>query len=138
MKRKEYVYIVVSIYRKAIDNYLLYHDSRITKSDLDALELIFNRKFTKGFLFNESITKFTNSFRPNHMGVELGKVVDIKDKYIFVKLSRDLSVLDGIRILGDKEDVGFTIQKMFIGCKEVLEAKSGDIVKSHVKIKLQF
>lgn len=129
MKRKEYVYTVVSIYRKAIDNYLLYHDSRVTKSDLDALELIFNRKFTKGFLFNESITKFTNSFRPNHMGVELGKVVDIKDKYIFIKLSRDLSVLDGIRILGDKDDVGFTIQKMFIGCKEVLEAKSGDIVK---------
>ena len=128
MKRKEYVYMVTKLYRKAIDNYMMYHDTKITENDIRELELLFNRKFTKGFLFNENSKNITHSFRPNHMGVEIGELISNKNGYIKIKLNSDLSKLDGIRIIGENIDTGLTITKMFIDRKEVSEAKSGDII----------
>jgi len=132
MKRPEYVYMVTKLYRKAIDNYVLYHDTKITNKDIDDLLLLFNRKFTCGFLFGETNTNFIHSYRPNHMGVVLGKVVECNKNKISILLERDLSVGDGIRILGEKQDTGATITKMFIKNKEVKEAISGDIVQIYM------
>ena len=132
MKRPEYVYMVTRLYRKAIDNYVLYGDTKITDKDIDELMLLFNRKFTKGFLFNELNTNFTHSYRPNHMGVNLGKVVEVNNNKVSILLERDLSVGDGIRILGNNEDTGTTVTKMFVNNKEVKEAKSGDIVLIYI------
>ena len=49
MKRLEYIYLVVSIYRKAIDNYYKYGKTLVTNKDLIDLKKIYNREFTKGF-----------------------------------------------------------------------------------------
>lgn len=132
MKRPEYVYMVTKLYRKAIDNYILYKDTRITENDIDELLLLFNRKFTKGLLFGESNTNFTHSYRPNHMGVVLGKVIDSTTNKITISLERDLSVGDGIRVLGEKEDVGCTITKMFCKNRVVDEAHKGDTVQIYI------
>lgn len=132
MKRPEYVYMVTKLYRKAIDNYLLYHDTKITEKDIDDLMLLFNRKFTNGFLFNEKNTNFTHSYRPNHMGVVLGKVVDYHKNKVSILLERDLSLGDGIRILGEKEDVGTTVTRMFIKNKEAKQAFVGDVVQIYM------
>lgn len=132
MKRPEYVYMVTKIYRKAIDNYVLYHDTKVTEKDIDHLMLLFNRNFTNGFLFGESNTNFTHSYRPNHMGVVAGKVVEYKKNMVSIALERDVSLGDGVRILGEKEDVGCTITKMFVKNKEVKEAFCGDIVQIYI------
>ena len=79
MKRKEYVYLAVSLYRKAIDSYCDTGKINITSKDIYDLKKIFNRKFTQGFLFNENNNNFINKERPNHQGVEIGKVISIKN-----------------------------------------------------------
>ncbi len=138
MKRPEYVYMVTKLYRKAIDNYVLYHDTKITKDDIEELKLLFNRNFTKGFLFNEDNDNFTHSYRPNHMGVELGEVVDYKKSRVSILLKYSLSVGDGIRILGDGEDSGCTVTKMFVNNKQVMDASANTTVElfidSNIKV----
>ena len=112
MKRPEYVYFVTSLYRKAIDNYKKYKDTKITKEDIYELKKIFNREFTKGFLFNEENDNFTNTYRPNHMGVEIGEVIDYKKGQVVIKLNSKLSINDGIRIIG-KSDSGCIVTSIY-------------------------
>ncbi len=113
MKRAEYVYLVVSLYRKAIDNYFQYHYCKITDEDLMELKKIFNRGFIKGFLFHEQNDKFTNTFRPNHLGIEIGTISKVLKNGFEIALTSDLKINDGIRIIGDN-DVGLVVQKMYV------------------------
>lgn len=124
MKRPEYVYLIVSLYRKAIDFYLSNGVVNISDSDIVEMKKIFNRGFTNGFLFND---KIINSKRPNHIGINIGSVVDYKNGYVYIKLSDSLNIHDGIRIIS-KNDVGLTVTRMFVNNKSVLSAKKGDIV----------
>lgn len=133
MKRSEYVYLAVSLYRKAIDSYLKTGKIDINDDDIKSLKKIFNRGFTKGFLFNETNDNFTNPYRPNHMGVEIGKVVSIKNNSFYLKLTDELNVQDGVRIIND--DIGFTVTEMFLNDKKVKSAHNGEIVKIKQKIK---
>lgn len=126
MKRPEYVFLIVSLYRKAIDSYFDMGFVNISDDDIKSMKMIFNRGFTDGFLFNQKY--IVNSKRPNHMGIEIGKVVDYKNGYAYVKLSDDLNVHDGIRIVG-KKDVGLSIDKMFVDNKDVIHACGGSVVK---------
>lgn len=124
MKRPEYVYLIVSLYRKAIDSYLSNGVVNISDSDIVEMKKIFNRGFTNGFLFND---KIINSKRPNHIGINIGSVVDYKNGYVYIKLSDSLNVHDGIRIIS-KNDVGLTVTRMFVNNKSVLSAKKGEFV----------
>lgn len=132
MKRPEYVYTAVSLYRRAIDSYINTGKIDISESDIIELKKIFNREFTKGFLFNEDNNNFINKIRPNHQGIEIGKVISIKNNYFYLKLSDTLNIQDGIRIVDD--DIGFTVTDMFINNNKVKSARSGDIVKIKYKI----
>ncbi|MBQ7140403.1 MAG: U32 family peptidase [Bacilli bacterium] len=139
MKRYEYVYLVTSIYRKAIDNFNKYGETRITKEDINDLELIFNRDFTNGFIFDEKNNKINNSFRPNHLGVEIGKVVESEFGNVRIKLNDELRQGDGIRIINDdKEDIGFIVNKIYKNRMLIKKGYKGEVVnldcKSRVKI----
>lgn len=136
MKRPEYVFFVTSLYRKAIDNYKKYKDTRITKEDIYELKKIFNREFTKGFLFNEENDNFTNTFRPNHMGIEIGKVIEYKNGKVTIKLHDELNINDGIRIIGES-DSGCIVTNMFKNNKRETNVKNGIIIipyKEYVSI----
>lgn len=132
MKRPEYVYLIISTYRKAIDNYLKYKDVRITDNDIKEIKKIFNRKFTKGFLFNTKNDEFINSYRPNHQGIEIGKVISVKHNNITIKLTDDLNVQDGIRFIGSN-DSGLTVQTMLKNNQKVKEAFKNDIISLYSK-----
>ena len=129
MKRKEYVYLVTSLYRKAIDK------KSITDSDIKELKKVFNREFTKGFLNHEDNEKFTNTFRPNHIGIPVGKVVNINKDIVSIKLTDEVNKLDGIRILSD-EDIGFTITSMYKNNKIIERGISGDTIDIKIKGKV--
>ena len=132
MKSKEYVYIVTSLYRKAIDSYYDKGIIDITEKDVEKLKKVFNREFTKGFLFNEENNNIVNQIRPNHQGVEIGKVLDYKNNKAYIKLSDDLNINDGIRIMGTN-DIGFIVTNMFINNERVKEAKKDNIVAIKTK-----
>ena len=129
MKRKEYVYLVTSLYRKAIDK------KSITDSDIKELKKVFNREFTKGFLNNEDNDNFTNTFRPNHIGIPVGKVVNINKDIVSVKLTDSLNKLDGIRIITN-EDIGLTITSMYKNNKIIERGISGDTIDIKIKGKV--
>lgn len=135
MKRPEYVYLVTSIYRRAIDNYQKYGKTNITEKDIEELKKIFNREFTKGFIFNENNDQFVNTYRPNHVGIEIGKVLDYKNGQVKIKLSKELNINDGIRIIGES-DTGSIVTIMYKNGNRVNKANINDIIYIPLKDKV--
>lgn len=102
MKRPEYVAVVTSRYRKAIDNYInnkITTDKKTLKEDLEA---IFNRKFTSGYLMSKNGSDIINLDKPNNVGVKVGEVLsfNLKKNKLKIKLSGKLSKGDGINLGG--------------------------------------
>lgn len=127
VKSPEYIYLVTSIYRKVIDKYYETSKVEISKEDIKKILTIFNRSFTKGFLFNEK--NIINEYRPNHLGINIGKIVKKDNSSIYIKLTDAVNMNDGIRILNEKEDKGFLLQSFFVNNKKVITATKGDIIK---------
>lgn len=133
MKRPEYVYFVVSLYRKAIDSYMKNRQVKIDEKDIKSLKKLFNRMFTKGFLFGEDPKQIVNSYRPNHLGVEVGTVTTTTHDQVTIKLSDDVCINDGIRILGSREDYGCTLNVFYKNHKVVKEAHANDVITLRIK-----
>lgn len=95
MKSPYYVGYVTRIYRMLIDKYYNNEGMVLTNDELNNLKLLFNREFTEGYLFNEK--DVMNIKSPNHIGVEIGKVIEWNKNKIYIKLDNDLSQEDGIR-----------------------------------------
>lgn len=127
MKSPEYVGFVTKMYRELIDN------NYTNQSETD-LKKLFNRQFTEGHLFENKNKDLMNIKSPNHIGVEIGKVIDTK-KQIKIKLSDNLSQNDGIRF--KESNKGLIINKLY-NDKGLLvnSAKKGEIVYLDNKINL--
>ena len=132
MKSPEYVYMVVSLYRKAIDSYYENGTVAINNDDLIKLKKIFNRDYTKGFLFNTDNNDLINGYRPNHMGVSVGKVIDYMRGIARIKLTDKISIGSGLRVIGKKNDVGISVNEFYIGNKLVKKANAGDVINIKV------
>lgn len=96
MKSPEYVGYITKLYRLLIDKYYNNEELTITEEDYKNLKQLYNREFTKGFINNESKKDIVNIKTPNHQGILLGKVLEIKNK-IKIKLYEELNQNDGIR-----------------------------------------
>lgn len=127
MKRKEYVGLVTKVYSDAINCYYNKTSFDYQKS-LHQLKEIFNREFTKGYIFKENNTNFTNVKFSNHIGIKVGNVFKTQNNYIYIKLEEPLINGDSIRVVGKNEDA-VTISEMYINNCLVKQAKIGDIVK---------
>lgn len=90
MKSAEYVGFITKFYRNIIDN-----KNINLKEETEKLKVLFNRKFTEGNLFETDDLMNTKS--PNHIGIEIGKVLEVTNKYIKIKLTKELNQEDGIR-----------------------------------------
>ena len=97
MKSPEYVACVTRLYRNLIDYYYGKDCLRVSKYEED-LKVIFNRQYTYGYLFNATNDEIINIHTSNHVGVHLGKVFKVTNKYIYIKLDSQLNQGDGIRI----------------------------------------
>ncbi|MBE6150383.1 MAG: U32 family peptidase [Firmicutes bacterium] len=98
MKSPEYVGFVTRLYRKAIDKYYNNEDMTISEEDIYNLKKLYNREFTEGYLFNKSGKELMNIKTPNHLGVEIGRVIEYDRKYIKILLTDDVNQEDGIRL----------------------------------------
>lgn len=132
MKSKEYVYTVTKAYREAIDEY--YSKKQITVSTrvINNLKLVFNRQFTKGYIFNEPNFDITNIDSVNHQGIIIGKVINSTKEYIEVKLTNDISLHDGLRVLSN-EEYGIYLTSIYVSNNQVKKANANQIVKLFVK-----
>jgi len=132
MKRPEYVAQIVKSYKAAINHYYYKTEFNLDKNQID-LKKIFNRSFTKGFLFNEENSNFVNTEYSNHIGINVGKVTSSQNEYVEIKLTETLKKGDSIRIT--KEDItdAITLNQIYVNRNIVEEASSGQTirVKSH-------
>ncbi|MCI9434621.1 MAG: U32 family peptidase [Bacilli bacterium] len=136
MKRPEYIYLVVSIYRKAIDNYYKYGKTLVTDKELIELKKIYHREFTKGFLFNEENAKIVNQFRPNHQGIKIGNVIKQDKNFVYIKLNDQLKQGDGIRIVHANGDVGLQLNYIYKDKKLINLADKNDVISIKINDKV--
>jgi len=128
MRSPLYVATVARIYRKYIDKYYqecakgqAMGNFSVDKQDMEELKLAFNREFTAGFGFCDSIL---DSGKPMNRGIFLGTLQQGK-----LKLRTNLKTGDGIGIwVGDKV-VGGALNKIVKDGAKVSEAHGGDIVQ---------
>ena len=79
MRSPEYVAVVVSTYRKALDS-IKKGRWKPRKKDIDNLKLAFNRDFTGGYLLEKDESSVMSRDRPGNRGVYIGPVTDYKKK----------------------------------------------------------
>lgn len=132
LKSGSYVGMVTRLYRKYIDKYCRDKIANINDKDYTDLMQVFNREFTKGYLFNDNNKNVVNTYRPNNKGVRIGKVVEFKNGRVYIKLEEKLYQGDGVRIVG-KEDVGFYVNKMEVKKLLVNTANPNDIVTMNIR-----
>ena len=110
MKSKEYVGYITRIYREKIDEYYLYKNYSVTEEELNNIKKLYNRELTSGYLFNNFGSSIMNIKTSNHIGVNLGKIIKIDNKKIYIKLDDYLYQEDGIRFDNDK---GMIVNKLY-------------------------
>ena len=129
MKDASYVYSVSKAYREALEN-----DSNLNNS----LDYIFNRTYTKGFMLDEDSKNITNILRPNNYGFEIGKIVKVNKNTIWIKLHKQLSKGDQIRIENkdnELKEISISINKLFNeNFKEVEQVNKIAIISCNYKV----
>ena len=108
MKSKEYVAYVTKVYRRLIDDFYDGKKAEISSEEIINLKKLYNRKFTNGYLFDDEIYNTSSS---NHLGTPLGKVIKITKNKIYIKLTDNLHMEDGIRFI--KENKGMMVNKIY-------------------------
>lgn len=127
MKSPEYVGCVTRLYRDLLDKYYSGKRVEVDQSILNDLLVIFNRKFTKGFINNVENKELMNIKTSNHLGTHLGEVIDTNSKYVSIKLDADINQGDGIRFNDANEGM---IANFIYDKKERLinSAKAGSVI----------
>jgi U32 family peptidase len=135
MRKPEYVIQAVSSYHQAC---VAYENKKKIQfeNEVNKLKKVFNREFTKGYLFEEKPNDINHDYRPNHMGVELGTVIDCYDHKVSIKLTDTLEINDGYRIIGEV-DYGNTVSRIIKGNELIKKALPGDIIKLDVTENIQ-
>jgi putative protease len=132
MRKKEYVTQTTMAYRQAIDAYYE-HKNIDFKIQIDKLKRVFNRDYTKGYMLKEVPKDLNNDFRPNHMGVPIGKVIAYEKNLALVQLNEGLKNGDGFRIVG-KHDYGNMVTFMKRKNNTIIkEAFKGETIYLEVK-----
>lgn len=121
MKEPLYVAGVTSTYRKILDN---------EKVDIDNLNKVFNRTYTKGFMNGETSANITNIERPNNYGFEIGRVVKVHNNKIWIKLFKTLNKGDQIRVESKNvfEEISIPVLKLFDASFNAIESSDKTVI----------
>lgn len=137
MKSKEYVALVTKTYKEAIDNYYENQKNVVDYLAIDKMNLVFSRGFTKGFTFYENNKDFTNTYRPSHLGIKVGKVVSTKNNKVQIKLSNDIHQKDKIAIIQSKlDDIKMFLSKIYVKNKLVPMGYKDEIIELEINSKV--
>ncbi len=131
MKSPLYVGFITRLYRNLIDKKEINLEEETNK-----LKTIYNRKFTLGRLFEASDEDLMNIVSPNHIGLEIGKVLEVTKDKIKIKLNKgmELHQYDAIRFLNSKK--GLIVNYLYDKNNNLINS-STDICYIDNKIELQ-
>ena len=106
MKNPEYVYTVVSSYKKSLEG-------KLTLEDKEDTEQVFNRGFTKGLFNGDFGNDFISSDRPDNRGVEVGKVIDARKNSGKVIFYEDVFEGDGLEFISSSGRFGMRSNSLY-------------------------
>lgn len=118
MKSPVYVGFITRFYRNLIDTY---EQTNIKEANSE-LKTIFNRGFTTGHLFNCTEEELMNTKSPNHIGLQIGKVIEVTKDKIKIKLDKPLNQQDGIRFLNSNK--GLIVNYLYNKNKKLVNTAS--------------
>jgi U32 family peptidase len=109
MKRPEYTALASHLYRKYVDLYLKLgrkeytsymekHADDLARDEKDLMDLYNRGNFTKGYYVSHNGKDMMALTRPNHNGVLVGEVVNVKGNNAGIKLSEDVHAQDLLEI----------------------------------------
>ncbi len=134
MKNPTTIGFITRMYRYLIDHYEKGEKIELTEEENKKLLLLFNREYTDGYLFNSN--SIMNIKSPNHIGIRIGKVIDINPKKIALKLEHDLNQEDGIRFM--ESSLGMITNFIYDKKDNLISGgKSGDIIYLDNKVGLK-
>ena len=134
MKNPTTIGFITRMYRYLIDHYEKGEKIELTEEENKKLLLLFNREYTDGYLFNSN--SIMNIKSPNHIGIRIGKVIDINPKKIVLKLEHDLNQEDGIRFM--ESSLGMITNFIYDKKDNLISGgKSGDIIYLDNKVGLK-
>ncbi len=111
MKSPTTIGYITRLYRMLIDHYEKNEEVVLTKEEQEKLMVLFHRGFTDGYLFHSSGKQMMNILSPNHIGIEIGKVIQVTPKRIRIQLEKELNQGDGIRFL--EEEQGMNVNFLY-------------------------
>lgn len=126
MKSPEYVGQATKIYSELLSNYADGRTLSVAPEQRSAMKRLFNRGFTKGHLFEQTGAALMGRHRPNHQGVPLGQVVEVRKDRIILRLDAPLAQGDGIKF--EQSDSGFICNKVYLKGKLVSKAQTGQTI----------
>lgn len=106
MKNPEYVYTVVSSYKKSLEDKLKLEDKKDTVQ-------VFNRGFTKGLFNGDFGRDFISYDRPDNRGVEVGKVISIIKNSAKVVFDEDIHEGDGLEFNSHNSRFGMKSREFY-------------------------
>ena len=109
MKKPEYVAVVTSCYRRALDDALQGKAFHLDEAMRRELEQIFSRGgFTRGYVLGENDAALMSRDKPNHQGVRVGTVTSVEGRRVRVRTTLPLCTGDLLQLRGRQEtDVTF-------------------------------
>jgi len=120
MRSAIYVAVATRLYRKAIDSFLA-GDFKVPQKEMAEMEVVFNREFTEGLLFNQK--DLVSSEKPMNRGAFLGTIENGE-----IILKRPVAVGDGLGIWNKDVVTGAVIQKITKAGSPISEAEVAEKV----------
>lgn len=130
MKTPSYVATVTRIYRKYIDLALSGKPYVIDDRDKKELMQVFNRGgFSCGHLSNNPNKNLIYNEKPNHMGIYIGNVSNLKPGkgHVFFNLKDSVAIGDTIQF--EKENTKYTVSELMVKGKNINFIDKKDLVE---------
>ncbi len=99
LKQPEYTAVTTNVYRKLVEG---------EGSEIDLLNRVYNRRFTKGFINEVSSQDISNNKRVNNHGYYIGSVLKVDKGWVYVNTNQ-LIHQDKVRFIKDESETGQTI-----------------------------
>lgn len=117
MKSPEYVYAVVSVYRRVLDRVLAGGSGEVSQGELNQLAEAFSRGFTTAYLEGQRGNDVMSYQRPNNRGVFLGRVAEVKNGRALFVSEREVCMGDVLEFWTKKGHSAVTVGDLIVDRK---------------------
>jgi len=127
LKSAEYVAVVTSVYRRALDQIAKGEFRPGDLSEKEKLMQIFNRGgFTRGHAFDAEDADMITPDRVSHEGLPIGEILSVRRDFASMRVDRDLHNGDSLQLRGQKdEDMRYSGPEVPAGQTATLRLRPG-------------